>query len=308
VRADGGVDAADGAAAETGMIAAGDAEAEAGESTVAFLRIAQFARGIPAADFCVAVAAPSGAAYRGPLLAQLGAVLAPFGDAGVAALSLGQVSTYFTVRAEGALDLRLVAPGATGCDVPLPRADDGGAPLEIAGLPPLRGGAFVTLLVLDVPPAGPDGGGPWVEIVDDHEPTSGAASLRAVNALAGAGPLDFGFGAFDGGWASLFTGVEFGAASHAAPPAEGVVDPNGYLPVAPFDGHTVSARASTGATGDTAVGANASVPLGAAASLFAVDVISATDAGDGGAASPALLLCVDNGTPVGVLDDCTLLR
>jgi hypothetical protein len=345
-----------GAASDTGVAAADDAtttspddaSAAASDSgaSVAFLRVAQLATALPAADFCVAV--PSGGTFRGPLLGQLAASNSAAGDGGTSGLAYAQVSTYFTVGV-GAIDVRFVAPGASDCNTPLSMggdpgdagtstADDGGdagagtvndggdaatstvddggdagtgtagdaatgTALEVDGLPALAANSFVTLMVLGAPGSGADGGAPWVEITDDGVLNSGAASLRAVNAVTGAGPQDFGQGSFDGGWGALFTNVAYGSASSESAPFQQALDTNGYMPVAPFDDETMSARASSGATGDTAVGTGASVSLGSIVSVFAVDPAAAV----ADASAARLLLCNDNGTAIGVLSDCTLL-
>jgi hypothetical protein len=304
-------------------------DAFTGAIPVAFLRVAQFSADVPPSDFCVA--APSGSPFRGPLLGQLASAISPSGDAGAArasSLSFGQVSAYFTVRAE-AFDLRFVAPGAAGCDVSVPSADSGPS-LEIDALPSPAERTFFTLLVLAAPGSA-NAGGSFVEIADDGALASGGAAIRAVNAVAGAGSQDFGFGSFDGGWQALFTNVPFGAVSREAGPAEGTTDSNGYLAVAPFAGHTLSARPGAGATADadTAVGSNASLPLGGIASIFAIGAVGAapdaavaqldadateadaSDAGASNATAPSgasLLLCIDNGAPVGPLADCAALH
>jgi hypothetical protein len=305
----------------------GSAAASDSGASVAFLRVAQLATAVPAADFCVAV--PSGGTLRGPLLGQLAAALSASGDGGTTGLAYAQVSTYFTVGV-GAIDVRFVAPGAPDCGTPLSTsgdpgdlgdagtttAGDGGdagtgtagdaatgTALEVDGLPALAANSFVTLLVLGAPGTGADGGAPWLEIADDGQLNSAGAALRAVNAVTGSAPQDFGFGSFDGGWEALFTNVAYGSASAQRAPLQQLLDPNGYMPVAPFDDQTMSARASSGATVDTAVGTGASVPVGSVASVFAVD--PAATMADASAAR--LLLCLDNGTAIGVLSDCTLL-
>lgn len=304
--AGGSTDASSSTASDS-AVTTGDASVSTGgddsAASVAFLRLAHLSTVLPAVDFCVA--APSGGAFRGPLLGQLAAALSAAGDAGTAGLSYAQVSTYFTVNA-ATLDVRLVAPNASGCDTPLSLGGDGdagtGTPLEVDALPAFANGSFVTLLLLGPPASGVDGGTPWTPIVDDGQLTSGNAALRAVNAVPGSAPQDFGFGSFDGGWGPLFTNVPYGAASAQAAPLQPVIDANGYLPVAPFDDQTLSARPSSGATADTAAGTGASVPLGTVASLFAV----AAPTSDAGTAA-SLLLCLDNGTAIGVLSDCALL-
>jgi hypothetical protein len=283
----GAIDAASAASADGGP-------GEDAGTSVGFLRIAQFSTAVPAADFCVA--APAGSAFRGPLLGQLAIALGASPDAGLGVLAYERVSTYFTVDA-GPLDVRLVPAGAAGCDEALGNdagAGDGGlGAFESTALPALAGGAFVTILLLD----GPSGGPVWGAITDDGALPSGAAALRAVNALTGSGPLDFGFGSFDAGWEPLFTNVLFGAASTVAALAEGTVDTNGYLPVAPFSDVELSARASADASADVASGL-ASAPFGSLVTVFAVAPASA------GAAQAQLLSCMDNAPAVGVLTDC----
>jgi hypothetical protein len=296
---DGGL-GADGADA---AVVPADAPDDGGESTDApdaspastYVRVAQLSTDAPALDFCLGV--PATAAVRGPFIGQFVGAAGISSDAGVAGLSYGQVSTYFTVHA-GATELYLVPAGSASC------SPDGGA--DELQLPPLVAVAYTILVVGEVTPA--DGSpGVSVRLIPDGDPTapspaSGGASLRAINAVSGAGAQDFGFGSFASGWLPLLTGVAFGAADTQAAPSEGMVDPNGYLPVGPFSDEALSARASVGATSDTAVALDASVGFGSIATVFAIGTL-----GDA-THPPQLLLCDDNAPVGGYLADCSVIR
>jgi hypothetical protein len=184
---------------------------------------------------------------------------------------------------------------------------DAGPPVVgVFPLPPLVAVAYTILVIGEVTPA--DGSpGMSVRLIPDGDPTapspaSGGASLRAINAVSGAGPQDFGFGSFAGGWLPLFTGIAFGAAGSQVAPSEGVLDGNGYLPIEPFSDEPLSARASVGATSDTAVALDVSVAFESIATVLAVGTL-----GDA-VHPPELLLCDDNAPVGGYLADCSVIR
>jgi hypothetical protein len=297
-----------------------DAPDDGGESTdapdaspaSAYVRVAQLSTDAPALDFCLGV--PATAAVRGPFVGQFVGATGISSDAGAAGLSYGQVSTYFTVHS-GATELYLVPAGSASCspdggsdgDSAGDASPDSGSPvLGVIQLPPLVAVAYTILVVGEVTPA--DGSpGVSVRLIPDGDPTapspaSGGASLRTINAVSGAGAQDFGFGSFTSGWLPLLTGVAFGAADTQAAPSEGMIDPNGYLPVGPFSDEALSARASVGATSDTAVALDASLAFGSIATVFAIGTL-----GDE-VHPPQLLLCDDNAPVGGYLADCSVIR
>ncbi|MGO9834943.1 MAG: DUF4397 domain-containing protein [Polyangiaceae bacterium] len=271
-----------------------DGAPEPGDATPAgappaLLRVAQMSPDLPPIDVCLAVHGTG--AFEGPLLAQMA------GDAGVdsgtPALEFAQVSAYLSVTA-GQYDARLVPAGTVGCDAASSLADG-------TNLPPLEYDTSGTLLVAgDASPAGADSALTLVVLPDDAVLAGGASSLRAVNAVPSAPSLDFGFGSFATEWLPLLTAVGFASASMHVGPGEGAVDSDGYLPIGQVSGQVLSARASAGATSDTAVG-DVAIPVGSIATVIAVG-------GKTGDAThpPAIFLCIDNQPAGGLLADCSI--
>jgi hypothetical protein len=263
---------------------------------VAYMRVAQLSPDLSAIDLCVA---PHGStAFEGPLVHQL-ADDEGGPDVGIA---YGQVSAYLSL-APGALDVRIVAAGASDCASAI--EVDGQA---LLGSPDVTDGAalapsgYATLLIAGS--AASDSGTQGVTVTllgDDAVLAGGAASLRAINAMPSAPALDFGLGSFSTEWQPLLIKVAFGTASTQAGPSAGAVDANGYLPIEPLANRTMSARLSSGAAGDTAVGAVTTAP-GTIATIVALGV-----AGDP-AHPPALMLCADNAPSGGIRSDCSVAQ
>jgi hypothetical protein len=265
----------------------------------ASLRVAQWSPDAPAFDVCVA---PHGTeSFEGPFIQALfNAAGASSNDAG-SGLSYPQVSAYFAVPS-GPYDVRVVAADATSCDVPL--ALDGGVSIaDTTDLPALTTASFNTLLATGVVyPWGSDQRFGLTAIVDDAVLPNGAAVVRAINALPSGPTQDFGLGAFAGAWLPLLTDVKFGAASAEAAPNEGMVDSNGYLPISPLDDATMSARASAGASSDTAVSHTVTIQENSVSTIIAIG-------GDAAGAHPLqLLLCVDNEPSGAALSDCSITQ
>jgi hypothetical protein len=295
-------------------------EAEAGPPATLF-RVAALSPDTPAFDLCLARHGTGD--YRGPLFAQRAEDAGLPADGSAPGLSYPEVSAYLPFD-PGQYDVRLVPAGAVSCATALaiptagpdagPTADDdadteAGAdaatpvPLpDSTNLPAFAVGMSTTLLVAgDLSPAGAD---PALRLttIEDDAAAQGAISLRVVNAQPSAPALDFGFGSFEGEWTPLFTGVAFESAGSKAAPNQGVADANGYLAIAPYTG-TISARLSTGATGDAAVANSVSLNVvGSVATLVAIG----GKTGDRSHA-PALLLCIDNSPSGGALADCSVL-
>jgi hypothetical protein len=256
----------------------------------ALLRIAHLSPDLPAIDICVA---PHGTStFAGPLLARASADAGV--DAGVPGLVFTQISAYLSLTA-GATDVRIVPAGAADCE---PSSSLGDA----TSLPPLAYNTSSTLLVAgDAMPAGDDPGLTLVVVPDDAVLAGGAAELRAINAVPSAPSLDFGYGSFATEWLPLLTDVAFATSSTQSGPGENPVNSNGYIPIEPLLAQVISARASTGATSDTAVAGDVAVPVGSIATVIAV----------GGKTSdslhpPAILLCIDNQPSGGLLADCSI--
>lgn len=299
------------------------------------LRIAQLSADMPAVDLCVA---PHGTTdFQGPLLAQMfapdgGGAGAAYGQvSGYVAVPVGRLdvrlvaagSTSCTVgdsdaAAEGgdagvadagdSGDAALDAGDAEAGDPTDASASDGSgaatvilAP-DVTNLPPIVENGFATLLVAGL--LAPGAGDHALSISlfpDDAVLVGGGASLRAVNAVTTADALDFGLGSVAGGWVPLLTGVSFGQPSTTAAPSSGTADPNGYMPIAPLDSQSMSARAGASPQDDTARTQSAHVPLGSVATVFAIGGTT----GDG-KHPHALLVCIDNATAGSALADCSV--
>jgi hypothetical protein len=286
------------------------------------LRVAALSPDTPAFDLCLARHGTGD--YQGPLLAQRAQDAGLPADGLAPGLSYPEVSAYLPFD-PGQYDVRLVPAGATSCATALviptasadagPTADDDAdteagvgaatpAPLpDSTNLPALAVGTSTTLLVAgDLSPGGGAGAALRLTAIEDDAAAHGAISLRVVNAQPSAPALDFGFGSFAGEWTPLFTGVAFESAGSKAAPNQGVADANGYLAIAPYTG-TISARLSTGATGDAAVANSVSLDVvGSVATLVAIGGTT----GDRSHA-PALLLCIDDSPSGGALADCSVL-
>jgi hypothetical protein len=175
---------------------------------------------------------------------------------------------------------------------------------EWTNLPPLAAGAYATILVAgDLSPAGSDAPLMVTMLPDDAALAGGAAVLRAINAVPSCPSLDFGLSSISQ-WMPLLTDVGFAAASAQAAPGDGVVDANGYLPIAPLDGQAMSASppssdAQAGVA--TATASNVEIDLGSIATVLAVGGKTGDTANP-----PALLLCTDNLPSGGLLSDCSI--
>jgi hypothetical protein len=293
-----GIPSAEGSAGDDSE---GEAQSAAPQS---YFRVAQLSPGLPPIDVCIALHGTTD--FQGPLLALR------FGHAGADAAPPGvgyaQVSAYVAV-APAQYDARIVAAGAVDCSTSL--ADTGARALDLDGgdadtvpnkvnLASFAPSAFATLLVAgEVSPVGEGRALVLTAIADDPALGGGAVAIRAVNALLTATSLDFGLGSFSTGWTPLLTDVGFGSAGVQAGPSVGVVDSNGYLPLSPLSGQTVSARASSGAMGDAVVAMHVMIESGSVATIIAVG-----GEPDDVAHPPALLVCIDNVPSGGLLSDC----
>jgi hypothetical protein len=300
------------------------------------LRFAQLSPDLPPVDICIA---PHGTAlFQGPLLAGLGGNDAGGGDAAPPGLDYAQVSAYFSVAA-GSYDVRIVAAGATDCSValaPVPpsivdasaaeggfaeagadaaltdagdvdAADAGVADAGFSDLAVVDAAAFApnvsstVLIAGELSPLGTDASLKVTAITDDTALAGGTVALRAINAMPGAASLDFGLGSFASGWLPLLTDVAFASGLGQAAPSAGAVDAQGYLPIGPLSSQTVSARVSSGATGDAAIAKSMTIGAESIATVIAIG----GRAGD--TAHPAsLLLCIDNEPSGGLLSDCSV--
>lgn len=248
------------------------------------LRVAQLSPDLLPIDVCLA---PHGTTrFTGPLIGQIAG-----GDAGASGLTYAQVSAYIPVE-PGQYDVLVVPAGLTSC-FPVP---------VVAELPPWAATGPATLVIAgEASPMGGDKGLEFAVVADDGQLAGGAASLRAINAMPALGSMNLDLGAFGTKWTTLLANVTFGEASTQSGPNNEAVDSNGYLPIPPLSGATLSA-ASSYASADLAVATSVSVPVGSIATVIAIG-----RAGDP-AHPPALLLCTDNEPSAGLLSDCSVAQ
>jgi len=303
------------------------------------LRLAQLSPDLPPVDVCVAPHGTM--SFQGPLLAQLAARIGEESGADAArpGLAYAQVSAYLPLD-EGPYDVRLVMAGASSCSASLPFAsapdadsgDNDGASADSAdgdgeteggqdgaqatdagadgssgtpdwtNLPSLAFNTYTTLIVAgDWEPAGADPGLTVALLPDDAVLAGPAAVLRAVNAVPSWSGADFGLGSFATDWTPILVDVSFATASAHAGAGDGVVDVDGYLPIAPQQlAQAMGARPSSGDSGiAVAAASSVEIDLGSIATVIAIG----GKTGDS-AHPPALLLCTDNQPSGAFLSDC----
>jgi hypothetical protein len=215
-------------------------------------------------------------AFTGPVLAGRGALTG---------IPYGSVTQYLVVGA-AQYDVRLVAAGATSCAASL-----NGLP-DVTNLPVLASGSSATIAAEGELAPGDAGGQPFGvrAYVDDTTLTAGKTKLRFVHASSGTPAVDVGLG---GGalFTPLFTNVAFGNTATVA---------NGYVESDPLTNVEISAR-PTGAASDVLAIKGASLAAGTIATAFAIGKV-------GNIVTPLkVLLCADNGPPVGMLAACNIL-
>lgn len=241
-------------------------------SAVSYLRVAHLSPDAPAVDFCIA---PHGTGdFTGPVLAS---------NAAPAGLSYGAVTKYVEVPA-AQYDVRLVAPGSSGCATRL------GGLADFTNLPALDAGAHVTVAAEGLAAFGSPTAFSLRAYLDDDTIDANKAKLRFIHASPGTPSVDVGTG---GGalFKALFSDVTYGNTSGSG---------RGYLETTPLPGVEISARAH--GSFEDALSINPAVlPAGAIATAFAIgDLKSAT--------TPLrVLLCVDNAPPNGVLAQCSVV-
>jgi hypothetical protein len=182
-------------------------------------------------------------------------------------------------------------------------ADGAGGTADRTNLSLLSFDTYTTLLIAgDWQPAGADPALTLTLLPDDAVLAGPAAVLRGVNAVPSWPAADFGLGSFATDWTPILTAVPFAAASARAGAGDGVVDADGYLPIATQMGQAMGARSSSGDGGGAdAVATSVEIDLGSIATLIAIG-------GKTGDAMhpPALLLCTDNQPSGGLLSDCSV--
>jgi hypothetical protein len=224
-------------------------------------------------DVCIA---PTGTtAFAGPLLASLGAA---------SGLSYPQVTVHVDLPV-AAYDLRIVVAGAGDCSKP--------AVPDTKNVAVSDGLTATVAAIGDLTPAGSDPGFSLAVFADDTTVTSGDGALRFIHASPGTPAVDVGLGSGKS-FTPVFTDVSFGKTAAEGGP----IDANGFYVGAPFSAQTVAARAH-GSSADALVVPSVSLPAGAIATAIAIGGKT------GQSKNPlAVLLCVDNATPTGLLSAC----
>ena len=255
-----------------------DAPVEATGPT-AQLRIANWSPDAPAAGYDVCVAAHGTSSWRGPLLAQTIGDAGVLGDSGMPSIQFPGVTNYVIGVPPGTYDVAVVDAGA-GCAAPAATATD---------LPALVVSGWYTMAIMgDTSPTGGDPALSVVVLADDSTATVGAA-VRFLDMAPSVASADFGAGTLDAGFVPLAIDVPFAKLTTVAAGDGGALpDPGGYVGVFPPSSIALSAHASTGAMGDTAVAPNQSFAAGAVITVALVG-------GKTGGARAQLLVCTGDG-------------
>jgi hypothetical protein len=219
-------------------------------------------------------------------------------DASAADGGFAEAGADASLTDAGAIDASLTDAGSTEAGI----ADAGFSDVAVDDAAAFAPNASSTVLIAgELSPMGTDASLKVTAVTDDTALAGGTVALRAINAMPGAASLDFGLGSFASTWLPLLTDVSFASSSAQAAPSVGVVDAQGYLPIEPLSLQTVSARASSGATGDAAIAKSMTIGAESIATVIAIG----GRAGD--TAHPAsLLLCIDNEPSGGPLSDCSV--
>ncbi len=288
-----------------GTVVTDDAAVDAGDAATpepqAYIRLAQWAPDLPAADVCVT---QSGAGWVGqlPQLAQIvadadgGAV----GDGGTPSIAFPQVTSYLIIP-PGTYDVRLVAAGSADCGTGL---------VDLTGAT-IAQNTYTTIAAMGE--AVPVGGDQMLKLAafpDEVTAPAGQIALRFVNASPSQAltPADLGTGSLagtGGPWAPLFAGVVFGQTGASAVDAGAAVDGSGYIAINPLQTATISAHASASATDATVAANDVSIAAGSATTIALVNGVS-----NGQAASAVKLLqCgdVDDSAGTSLLSTCSVI-
>jgi hypothetical protein len=253
-----------------GLAACGDDDSPPPTPGTAYVRVAHLSPDAPPVDFCVA---PHGTtAFEGPVMQLLDVA---------DGLAYQGVTTYLEID-EGRYDVRLVAADATSCATGL---------LDVTDLPTLTDGLYATIAAIGEL----EGDAAPFEVtafVDESAVMTGKAKLRFVHASPGTPSVDVGLGSGET-FAPVFDDIAFGGIETDT----GFT--NGYAEVDPLTDATLSARA-TGTDVDAIVLEGIDLPAGAIATAFAIGYVE-------GPEPLQVLVCVDNGTPLGVYTPCTAL-
>jgi hypothetical protein len=237
------------------------------------IRFADLAPDAPAAGYDICTSPPGDLTWSGPVLGG--------------GIAFSQVGRYVAM-AVGSYDVRVVAPGSTGCSNPVATG---------IGLPALAANQHVTYaLVGAINPMGMDPTATVVAFVDDVTGAPGQATVRFVNATPAAPAVDFGVEQ-GGNFAPLAQSVMFGQADTLGQDG-GLPDTNGYLLSAPLAMATIGAR-TLGATTDLVTATNVTLSAGSITTILAIN-------GGSDGATPQLLLCQDGAATQGMLSACAV--
>lgn len=226
----------------------------------AHLRVAHLSPGAPAVDLCVA---PRGSGqFAGPVFKGIG-----LNDG----LKYGEVSRYLQLDAK-AYDVRVVAPGADDCELPLAGLHD------LTTLPALPKDGKVTVAAIGELTGGFATPFELTAYVDAPLVVADKAQLRVIHASPGTGSVDVGVKS-GSGFTPVFSGVGYGQVSPVG----------AYLAVNALEAVTLAVRAA-GQSADVLVAKNLTVPAGKTVSAYAIGKL-------GSQATPLkVLLCLDEET------------
>ena len=243
-----------------------------GGAANANVRVAHLSPDAPNVDFCVSA---DGTTFAGPIMKSLG---------DTDGLAYTEVTTYLPL-AVGTYTARLVAPNAADCTTSL-----AGLP-DVTGLALAADGSYTVAAIGMLTPVGEDQAFEVLAYGDDSTVDAGKAKLRFIHASPDTPNVDVGLGSGNA-FTAVFSNVAYSDA--------GMVAGMPYLQTDPLADVTVSARA-TGTTTDALVIPGLDLPADAIATAFAIGNL------DGNPEALKVLLCVDNGTPVGALAPCSVV-
>ncbi len=309
---DGGVDASKGLDATTaGEGGGGPSDAQTADApqdvspippTLALMRMGNWSVDAPPIDFCMA--AHGTGAFQGPILAARAAVINDEGvlDAGTGALAFPQTTAYLLVD-PGQYDVRVVAGGATGCQVAI-------VPQDATDLPPLPSGGRVTIALFGAThPQNGEAALKLVGLTDElTNSVSNALLIRVVNAAVDIPNVDVGL--FMNFLTPFFTmPVPYGGSSAGLTMA----DHNGYGIASPIVSESIAARTVSAiplfdASANTIVAQSGPISLpNGISTTFVVVGGGGTITSEGGVALGQILECIDNAGTVGLQGTCQVI-
>ena len=244
------------------------------------VRFAHLSPNKPPIDLCLAVHGTG--QFNGPLLKPIGVV--------ATGLAYGQVSKYLSV-APGSYDVRVVDGGATTCADSL---------FDATAVPAFNAEDAVTVVSTGLIP--PDASNPNAFVVvtysDDRSAPAGKTLARFIHDAPATPALDFGSGS-GSGFSAMFDNVAYLV---AGTPVSGSADVNRYVTLTSASAPTTFslrlANSGTDAITFTSAAAQAS---GAVVTWYAIGSLTPMP-------NPLqVLVCTDNGIPIGPLSPCSIV-